>query len=69
MKTDNGYVIKKIKNINNKKIETYYCGLKTWDPQLRKAKIYHSINYVNDIIANSPEKDNLTIVSVAISES
>lgn len=28
---------------------TYWCGLNTWDKQLRKAKIFHSLKYVEEV--------------------
>lgn len=39
---DSGYVIK------DPAYNTYYCGYKTWDSQLRKAKIYHSVKYAKE---------------------
>lgn len=27
----------------------FWCGLNKWDKQLRKAKIYHSLQYARDI--------------------
>ena len=27
----------------------FYCGYKCFDKQLRKAKIYHSLKYINDV--------------------
>ena len=28
---------------------TYWCGLNTWDKQLRKAKVFHSLKYANEV--------------------
>ena len=28
---------------------TYWCGLNTWDTQLRKAQVFHSLKYANDV--------------------
>lgn len=28
---------------------TYWCGLNTWDNQLRKAKVFHSLKYANEV--------------------
>ena len=43
----------------------FYCGYKCFDKQLRKAKIYHSLKYINDI---SEEYRNLKprILEVAL---
>ena len=35
----------------------YFCGFNTWDPQLRKAKLYHSLNYAKDVINDKRYKD------------
>ena len=43
----------------------YFCGLNTWDPQIRKAKLYHSINYANDVI-NDPRYKNREAFTVKI---
>jgi hypothetical protein len=29
----------------------FFCGLKYWDKQLRKAKIYHSLHYAMDVVS------------------
>jgi len=64
MVTDKGIVIKDIKH------NVYYCGLKTWDKQLRKAKIYHSEKWAEEVIDYnySNIKDDLIFVNVVISE-
>lgn len=28
---------------------TYWCGLNTWDNQLRKAKVFYSLKYANEV--------------------
>lgn len=28
----------------------FYCGMRYWDKQLRKAKIYHSLAFARDIV-------------------
>ena len=32
----------------------FYCGMKYWDKQLRKAKIYHSLKYAKDVVNEYP---------------
>lgn len=27
----------------------YYCGLKKWDKQIRKAQLFHSFKYAKDV--------------------
>ena len=27
----------------------FYCGMRYWDKQLRKAKIYHSLSFARDV--------------------
>lgn len=27
----------------------FYCGMKYWDKQLRKAQVYHSLRYARDV--------------------
>lgn len=44
---DGGYVIK------DSITKEYFCGMNTWDKQLRKAKIYHSVKYANDVMNDS----------------
>ena len=38
----------------------FFCGLKYWDKQLRKAKIYHSLHYAMDV-ADAYEQCNCKI--------
>lgn len=64
--TDGGYVIKTPSG-------AYYCGYNTIDPQLRKAKIYHSKRYALEAIDSMKEskcyKDiEFTLVRVKIIE-
>lgn len=61
MVTDKGIVIKDIKH------NVYYCGMNTWDKQLRKAKIYHSEKYAQSVI-DTYKDEELKFVSVVISE-
>lgn len=44
----------------------FYCGMRYWDKQLRKAKIYHSLPFARDI-ANAYEKCNCKILEVTMS--
>ncbi|MBQ8218547.1 MAG: hypothetical protein IJZ79_02245 [Bacilli bacterium] len=64
MERDSGVVIKH----KNKKL--YYCGLSTWDSQLRKAKIYHSKKFAEEAMESSNRftKDELILVPVVIYE-
>ena len=41
---DGGYVVRDENTLE------YFCGLNQWDKQLRKAKIYHSVKYTNEVI-------------------
>lgn len=60
---DNGYVVKDI--VTNE----FYSGMNHWDIQLRKAKIYHSIKYADEIRNDPRFSDrNMDIVSVEIKE-
>lgn len=43
----------------------YWCNLNTWSPCIRKAEIYHSMSYVNDVIKKFPHK-NLKTATVTI---
>lgn len=51
------------------KDEFYYCGLKCWDRQIRKAKLYHSWKYAVDVRDNIAfmEREPI-IVKVRITE-
>lgn len=33
----------------------YYCGLKVWDKQVRKAKLYHSRKYAENMLKEYPD--------------
>jgi hypothetical protein len=43
----------------------FYCGMKYWDKQLRKAKIYHSLTFARDV-ADAYEECNCKILEVAM---
>ena len=47
--------------IYNKKNNVYYCGMNTWDKQLRKAKVYHVKRYVKDDIDKIVTEDTRDI--------
>lgn len=49
--------------------DMYYCGLKKWDKQLRKAQLFHSFKYAV-AVRDNPDKAAVgtKIVSVCISE-
>ena len=57
---DNGIVILDTEN------KTYYCGLNTWDKQLRKAKIYHQERYANDLINDYVVKGKTNLVKMHV---
>ena len=62
MNIDYGYVVKSSNN-------TYYIGMNQWDNQLRKAKIYHSERYANDIVNSTRFSDmELQLVKIEIRE-
>ena len=57
---------------NNKKMYViqaddgmFYCGMRYWDKQLRKAKIYHSLAFVRDVV-KAYEECNCKIIEVAM---
>lgn len=43
----------------------FYCGMKYWDKQLRKAKIYHSLSYARDV-ADAYNECNCKILEVTM---
>jgi len=43
----------------------FFCGLRYWDKQLRKAKIYHSLAYARDVV-DAYEENNCKIVEVSL---
>lgn len=45
--------------------EMFYCGMRHWDKQLRKAKIYHSWDYADDIVSDYKER-NCKIIEVSL---
>lgn len=51
-----------IKDING----NYYCGLKKWDKQLRKAKLYHSVEYAIEAITLEHKEGKAYLVNVRI---
>lgn len=51
--------------IVNKDTEEYYYGLKTWGKELRKAELYHSMMYVQEVIKRYSAL-NLKIVEIFI---
>ena len=44
----------------------FYCGMRYWDKQLRKAKIYHSLSFARDV-AKAYENCNCKIIEVTMS--
>ena len=44
----------------------FYCGMRYWDKQLRKAKIYHSLSFAKDVV-NAYENCNCKILEVTMS--
>ena len=45
---------------------TFYCGMRYWDKQLRKAKIYHSLSFARDVV-DAYEECRCKILEVTIS--
>jgi hypothetical protein len=43
----------------------FFCGMRYWDKQLRKAKIYHSLTYAKDVV-DAYEESNCKIVEVSL---
>ena len=43
----------------------FFCGMRYWDKQLRKAKIYHSLTYAKDVV-DEHEECNCKIVEVSL---
>lgn len=52
---DSGIVLKNSDNL-------YYCGLNTFDKQLRKAKIYHSDKYADEAIESIIKSTKFKII-------
>ena len=44
----------------------FYCGMRYWDNQLRKAKIYHSLSFAKDVV-DAYEECNCKILEVSLS--
>lgn len=57
---DGGYVIR------DEDTMEYFCGLNKWDIQLRKAQIYHSVKYANDILERYGTRRELGVHKVII---
>lgn len=58
---ENCFVLKKIVDY----LIANGCGMRYWDKQLRKAKIYHSLNYAKDVV-DAYEECNCKIVEVSL---
>lgn len=43
----------------------FYCGMRYWDKQLRKAKIYHSLSFAEDVV-KSYDECNCKIIEVSL---
>ena len=43
----------------------FFCGLRYWDKQLRKAKIYHSLAFARDVV-DAYEASNCKILEVTM---
>ncbi len=43
----------------------FFCGMRYWDKQIRKAKIYHSLTYAKDVV-DAYEESNCKIVEVSL---
>ena len=43
----------------------FYCGMRYWDKQLRKAKIYHSLAFARDVV-KAYEECNCKIIEVTM---
>lgn len=43
----------------------FFCGMRYWDKQLRKAKIYHSLTYAKDVV-DAYQECNCKIVEVSL---
>ena len=47
----------------------YWCGMNYWDKQLRKARLYNSLRWANEVLNDTRFKDEeLYIVKVEINE-
>lgn len=44
----------------------FYCGMRYWDKQLRKAKIYHSLSFARDVV-DAYKECNCKIFEVTMS--
>ena len=43
----------------------FYCGMRYWDKQLRKAKIYHSLSFAEDVV-KAYDECNCKIIEVSL---
>lgn len=57
---------KKMYVIQSGKDGMFYCGMRYWDKQLRKAKIYHSLPFARDV-AKAYEDHSCKILEVTMS--
>lgn len=39
----------------------YYCGLKVWDRQVRKAKLYHDDKHAENVRKEYPDIDTIIV--------
>ena len=44
----------------------FYCGMRSWDNQLRKAKVYHSLSFAKDVV-DAYEECNCKILEITMS--
>ena len=50
--------------IYDKSTKLFYCGMKAWDKQVRKAQLFHSKTYLNDrmkVIKDETGKDTIAV--------
>ena len=45
----------------------YWCGYNKWENQIRKAKLFHSLKYANEVVIRYQNKNPIT-VKVRITE-
>lgn len=39
----------------------YWCGYNKWENQIRKAKLFHSLKYANEIVIRYQNKNPITV--------
>ena len=44
----------------------FYCGMRYWDNQLRKAKVYHSLSFAKDVV-DAYKECNCKILEITMS--